>query len=139
MTDEAPAGPSARWPRAGLAQRPLAAAAAVGAVAAFLPWISTRIGTFAGVAGPGVWTFYAAALGVAGALVASRRLAAALAAVFAAAAIGLPTWQTARLLDRGLGLGGDGWVPGIGMVLTVGAGVIALRAASALARGRRGG
>lgn len=135
MSDvDASASTASRWPRAGLPQRPLAAAAAVALVAAFMPWVSTRVGSFSGLAGPGIWTFYAASLGVGGALVGSRRGAALLAAVFAAAAIGLPAWQAARLLERGLGLGGDGWVPGMGMVLTVAAGVVALRAALALSR-----
>lgn len=98
-------------------------------VGALLPWVRTRVGDFSGLAGPGVWTFYAASLGLAGALVRARGLALAQAVVFAVVALGLPAWQAARLLDRGLPLGGDGWLPGVGLVLTVCAGLLALRAA----------
>lgn len=113
----------------GPGRRTLAVAAVLAMVGALLPWVRTRVGDFSGLAGPGVWTFYAASLGLAGALVRSRGLALAQAAVFALVALGLPAWQTVRLLDRGLALGGDGWVPGVGLVLTVCGGLLALRAA----------
>lgn len=95
-------------------------------VGSFMPWVDTAVGTVSGARGPGLWTFYAAMLGLAGALVPSRRLAATQGAVLAGTAVALPTWQLVHLLGL-VGLGG--WVPGPGLVLVLGGGVLAGSAA----------
>jgi hypothetical protein len=91
-------------------------------VGAFLPWISTGVGNIAGVRGAGLWTMYAAALGIAGAILRSYRVAAVHAGLLALVAVALPLWQVAHLLSL---VGVSGWVPGAGLVLTVGGGVLA--------------
>jgi hypothetical protein len=120
-----------RWPYAAPAQRGLLLAALLVGLGAFLPWVETPVRSFTGLAGPGLWTLYAASLGLAGALVRSARLAGWQAAVLGLVAVGLPVWQLARLLRLA---GVQGWLPGIGLVLTAGGGVLALRAALALLR-----
>ena len=100
-------------------------------VGAFLPWIASGAGNIAGVRGAGLWTMYAAVLGVAGALVRSPRLAAAHAALLAVVAVGLAGWQVVHLLSL---IGLDGWMPGPGLVLTIGGGVLAGFAAVSLLR-----
>lgn len=89
---------------------------------AFLPWVYTGAGTIAGVRGAGLWTMYAAVLGVAGAIIRSYRIAAVHAFVLAAVAVALPAWQVAHLLSK---VGFAGWMPGVGIVLTIGGGVLA--------------
>lgn len=101
------------------------------AVGSFLPWVDTAFGTVAGSRGAGLWTFYAAMLGLAGALVSRRTLAGAQAAVLGAAAVILPAWQASHLI---LLVGFQGWAPGPGLVLTFGGGVLALTAARSLFR-----
>jgi hypothetical protein len=98
---------------------------------AFLPWIATAAGNVAGVRGAGLWTMYAAVLGIAGAIIRHPRFAAAHATVLAAAAVGLPLWQVLHL--AGL-VGFSGWMPGPGLVLTLGGGVLAGTAAVSLFR-----
>jgi hypothetical protein len=105
-------------------------------VGAFLPWVYTGAGSVAGVAGAGLWTMYAAFLGVAGAIIRWPRLAAAHAGVLAVVAIGLPLWQVVHLLSK---VGLSGWMPGAGLVLTFGGGVLAGFAAVALLREARAG
>lgn len=122
-----------RWPRAGRGQRPLLGAAAMAGLGAFLPWIYTGVGTVSGARGAGLWVFYAATLGLAGALVPSRRVAALQATVLAVAAIGLAVWQVVHLLSL---VGLQGWLPGPGLVLTLGGGVLAAAAARSLFSGR---
>lgn len=100
-------------------------------VGSFLPWIDTAIGAVSGARGPGLWTFYAAMLGLAGMLVPRRRIAGVQAAVMAVVCVVLPTWQLFRALDL---LGTQGWVPGPGVVLVFGGGVLA----GAVARGLLG-
>lgn len=134
----APSGSSSavarrRWPRAGRGQRPLLGAAAMAALGAFLPWIYTGVGTVSGARGAGLWVFYAATLGLAGALVPSRMVAAVQASVLAVAAIGLPVWQVVHLFSL---VGLQGWLPGPGLVLSLGAGVLAATAARSLFSGR---
>ncbi|MGY2076188.1 hypothetical protein [Blastococcus sp. SYSU DS0828] len=101
---------------------------------AFLPWIATAAGNVAGVRGAGLWTMYAAALGIAGAILRSPTLAAVHAAVLAVVATALPLWQVLRL--AGL-VGFAGWAPGPGLVMTLGGGVLAGTAAVSLFRAGR--
>ena len=98
---------------------------------AFLPWIATGAGNVSGVRGAGLWTMYAAVLGIAGAIIRHPRLAAAHAAVLAVVAVSLPLWQLLHL--TGL-VGFSGWVPGPGLVLTLGGGVLAGVAAASMFR-----
>jgi len=88
----------------------------------FMPWIDTAIGAISGSQGPGLWTFYAAMFGLAGALVPWRRVAALQASVLALVAVGLTSWQVIHLINL---VGFGGWVPGPGLVLVVGGGILA--------------
>lgn len=97
----------------------------------FMPWVSTALGNLSGARGPGLWTFYAAMLGLAGALLPLRRLGALQAAIMAAVAVALPVWQLVRVFNA-VGMGG--WMPGPGMVLVLGGGVLAGVAALQLYR-----
>jgi Fe2+ transport system protein B len=100
-------------------------------VGAFLPWVSTGVGNIVGVQGAGLWTMYAAVFGVAGALIPHRRLAGIHAGLLALVATALPLWQVVHLLGR---VGLEGWIPGVGLVLTFGGGVVAGFAALSLLR-----
>jgi hypothetical protein len=113
------------------AKRRLAGAVAMVFFGSFLPWIDTAVGSVSGARGAGLWTFYAAMVGLAGTLVPVRRLAAVQAAIFAAVALLVPAWQVVHLLDL---VGTDGWVPGPGLVLVIGGGVLAAAAAVQLFR-----
>lgn len=113
------------------AKRRLAGAVAMVLFGSFLPWIDTAVGSVSGARGAGLWTFYAAMLGLAGALLPVRRVAAIQAAIFAAVAILVPAWQVVHLLDL---VGTQGWVPGPGLVLVTGGGVLAATAAVQLFR-----
>lgn len=104
-------------------------------VGAFLPWIYTGAGNVLGIRGAGLWTMYAALLGLGGAFIRSPRLASLHAAVLAVVATALPLWQVVHLLTR---VGFTGWLPGAGLVLTVGGGVLAGFSAVALYRQSRG-
>ncbi|WP_300007527.1 hypothetical protein [Pseudonocardia sp.] len=104
------------------ASRRLLLAALLILVGAFLPWLATGAGNVSGVRGAGLWTMYAAVLGLAGAAVRSPRLAALHAAVLAVVALALPLWQVVHLVGL---VGFAGWVPGPGLVMTVGGGVLA--------------
>ena len=112
-------------------RKQLLGASAMVALGAFLPGVQTAVGSVAGVRGAGLWTFYAATLGVAGVLVPVRRLAIAQAAVLGLAAVGLALWQLVHLYSL---VRFEGWMPGPGLVLTVGGGVLALAAARSLVR-----
>jgi hypothetical protein len=103
-------------------------------VGAFLPWVSTGVGNVVGVRGAGLWTMYAAVLGVAGAMLRSPRPAALHAGLLALIAVGLPLWQVAHLMSR---VGLAGWIPGVGLVMTFGGGVVAGFAAVSLFRASR--
>ena len=103
-------------------------------VGAFLPWVYTGAGNVLGIRGAGLWTMYAAFLGLAGALVRSPRLASGQAAVLALVATVLPLWQLVHLFGR---VGLSGWMPGAGLVLTLGGGVLAGFAAVGLHRDSR--
>lgn len=122
-------GTPRRWPRAGRGQRPLLGASAMVAFGAFLPWVYTGVGAVSGARGAGLWVFYAATLGLAGALVPSRIVAALQATVLALAAVGLAGWQVVHLLSL---VGLEGWLPGPGLVLVLGGGLLAARAARML-------
>jgi hypothetical protein len=105
-------------------------------VGAFLPWIYTGVGNIAGVRGAGLWTMYAAALGIAGAILRSYRVAAVHAGLLALVAVALPLWQVVHLLSL---VGVSGWMPGAGLVLTLGGGVLAGFAGLGLLRASRPG
>lgn len=98
-------------------------------IGAWMPWIYTGIGSIAGVRGAGLWTMYAAVLGLAGAIIRRPRLAAVHAGVLAAVAVGLALWQVVHLFSL---VGFEGWTPGPGLVLTLGGGVLAATAARTL-------
>lgn len=117
--------------RADPAKRRLALAVAMVLFGSFLPWIDTAVGSVSGGRGAGLWTFYAAMLGLAGALLPLRRVAAVQAAIFAAVALVLPVWQVVHLLRL---VGTEGWLPGPGLVLVAGGGVLAAAAARQLFR-----
>lgn len=120
-----------RAPRRSRASRHLLAAAVMVLVGAFLPWVYTGAGSVAGVRGAGLWTMYAAVLGVGGAIIRAHRLAALHAGLLAVIAIALPGWQLMHLLSK---VGFAGWMPGAGLVLTIGGGVLAGFAAVSLWR-----
>lgn len=117
--------------RADPAKKRLAGAVAMVVFGSFLPWIDTAVGSISGARGAGLWTFYAAMLGLAGALIPIRRVAAVQAAIFAAVALFVPAWQVVHLLTL---VGTDGWLPGPGLVLVIGGGVLAATAAVQLFR-----
>lgn len=98
-------------------------------IGAWMPWIYTGLGSVLGVRGAGLWTMYAAVLGLAGALIKRPRLAAGHAAALAVVATGLALWQVVHLLML---VGFEGWMPGPGLVLTLGGGVLAATAARSL-------
>ena len=127
-------GPGARGRRRSPGSRRLLGAALLVLFGAFLPWIATAAGNVSGVRGPGLWTMYAAVLGIAGAIIRSHTLAAVHAAVLAVVAIALPTWQVLHL--AGL-VGFAGWAPGPGLVMTLGGGALAGSAAVSLFRASR--
>ncbi|CAN5297373.1 hypothetical protein BH23ACT9_BH23ACT9_03930 [soil metagenome] len=114
-------------------QGALLLASATLAVASFLPWVDTAFGSFSGMAGAGVYTFYAAVWGVAGGLVPWRRVALAHAVAVTAVAIALPAWQISSLMGRGLD---GGWAPGTGIMLALASGSLAARAVWQLAHRR---
>ncbi len=95
-------------------------------IGSFMPWIHTGLGNVSGARGPGLWTAYAAFLGLAGTLMPWRRVGAAHVTVFAAVALVLPAWQLVHVF-RLVGLGG--WMPGTGLVLVATGGVLASVAA----------
>lgn len=124
-----------RWPYAGPGQlRLLLASLGIG-VGSFLPWVDTAFGNFTGMAGPGVWTLYAAVLGIAGALVRRGQLAAVHAAATGIVAVVLPVWQGLRLLGT---CGGGACAPSTGLVLVLIAGGVALAQVRALWRSAPG-
>lgn len=112
-------------------RRRLLGAVAMVAVGSFLPWLDTVAGTVLGAQGAGVWTFYAAMLGLAGALVPVRTLRLVQAVILGVVAIALPVWQIVHLFNL---VGASGWMPGPGIVLVIGGGVLALDAARRIHR-----
>lgn len=98
-------------------------------IGAWLPWIYTGLGSVVGIRGAGLWTMYAAVLGIAGAIIRQPRWASVHAAVLAVVATGLAVWQVAHLVSL---VGFAGWMPGPGLVLTLGGGILAATAARSL-------
>jgi hypothetical protein len=115
-----------RWPPAGPDQLPLLLASVAVAVGSFLPWVVVGDLELSGWHGGGLWTFYAATLGIAGGLVPSRALAATSALASGLVAAGIGCWQVLHLAAR---VGFEGWHPGLGLVAVILGGVIALRSA----------
>ncbi len=101
----------------------------------FMPWVDTPLGTVLGGQGAGLWTFYACMLGFAGVMVPLRGLAVAQAALLGVVALALPLWQVGHLLSL---VGTAGWMPGPGLVLVLGGGVLACVSAVRLHRGPLG-
>jgi len=95
-------------------------------IGSFLPWLYVGGVPRSGALGPGVWTFYASMLGLAGVLLPYRRIAAGHAAAMAAAAVVLPVWQLAHMIRL---VEFAGWMPGPGLVMVLGGGVAAATAA----------
>lgn len=115
-----------RWPPAGRDQLPLLLSSLAVAVGSFLPWVVVGDLQMSGWHGGGVWTFYAATLGLGGALVRRPGLAAASALVAGSVALGIGCWQVLHLAGR---VGFTGWHPGLGLLAVIVGGVIALRSA----------
>jgi hypothetical protein len=88
----------------------------------FMPWVATAVGSVSGARGAGLWTFYAAMLGLAAVLVPVRSLRIVQGAVFAVVAIALPVWQLVHLYTL---IGFGGWRPGPGLVLVLFGGILA--------------
>ncbi|MCM4078554.1 hypothetical protein [Paractinoplanes hotanensis] len=98
-------------------------------VGSLLPWVSTPFGSLYGTAGPGLWTLGAGFLAVAGALLPYRKLAIAHCLAPALAVLAIVVWQVARL--GYLSAATDSWgqlLPGMGLVMAAGGGVVLLRA-----------
>lgn len=100
-------------------------------IGSFLPWLLVGSLSVSGARGPGLWTFYASVLGLAGVLLPFPRISGWHAVVLAAVAIGLPVWQLVHVI-RLVGFGG--WSPGPGMVMVVAGGVLAAACARQLLR-----
>jgi hypothetical protein len=113
------------------ARKALGGAVLMVMLGSFLPWVDTAAGSVSGARGAGLWTFYAAMLGLAGALVPARRVAAVQAGLLGLVAVALPLWQVVHLLRL---VGTEGWMPGPGLVLVLGGGVLAGTAAWRLLR-----
>jgi hypothetical protein len=122
---------SRRWPAAGKGQKPLLGASVMVILGAFLPWLYTSaVGPVSALTGAGIWAFYAGMLGFAGAMVPWRVPAMVQAGVMAVAAVGLAVWQLVHMLSL---VGTQGWLPGPGLVMVLGGGVLAAAAAHRLA------
>lgn len=121
------------WPPAHPAQLRLLLASSVVIIGSFLPWVVTGFGTYRGIAGPGLWTFYAGIFGIAGALIPMRRIAVLHGVALTAAALFLPLWQVQRLVTN---VGFDGWTPGFGLGIVLIAGVVGGSATMTMWRNR---
>lgn len=113
------------------ARKRLAGAVLMVIFGSFMPWIDTAAGTVSGARGAGLWTFYAAMLGLAGALVPLKRLAVAQATIMALVCLAFPVWQVVHMLNL---VGTGGWMPGPGLVLVFAGGVLAGSSAWRLSR-----
>ena len=118
-----------RWPYVGRGQQTLLWASVLILVGAFLPWLMTGVGMFSGMRGAGSWTVFAGALGIGASLMRSRRLVLVHAVGIAAVAIVLPVWQVVHVLGL---VGLQGWLPGIGLIMTLAGGIAIARAAVAI-------
>lgn len=104
------------------ARRQLALAVVAVVLGSFLPWIHTSAGNVLGGQGPGLWTFYAAMLGLAGVLIPARVPRIIQAGILAVVALALPIWQVGHVLSL---VGTQGWMPGPGLVMVIGGGLLA--------------
>ena len=91
-------------------------------VGGFMPWLMTEVGNVNGYRGAGLWVAYAAMLGLAGAILPWRRVAAVQGLILAAVAVALPLWQFVHVVSL---VGFAGWMPGPGLVMCLGGGVLA--------------
>ncbi len=107
------------------ARRQLALAVVAVVLGSFMPWIQTSAGNVLGGQGPGLWTFYAAMLGLAGVLIPARVPRIIQAGILAVVALALPLWQVGHVLSL---VGTSGWMPGPGLVIVVGGGLLAASA-----------
>jgi hypothetical protein len=123
---DAPVATKRRWPYVGHGQQTLLWASVMIMVAAFLPWLMTGVGTFTGMRGAGTWTVFAGAVGIGASLMRSRRFVLVHAWAIAAVAILLPCWQLLHMLGL---VGLSGWLPGIGLIMTLFGGGAVARAA----------
>lgn len=106
-------------------RKALAGASLLVVLGSFMPWIDTPVGAVSGMVGAGLWTFYAAWAGVAGAIISGTgrlRVAAVHAFVLGFIALGLVVWQIVHTFQL---VGFGGWQPGVGLVFVVGGGVLA--------------
>lgn len=118
-----------RWPYVGRGQQTLLWASVMILVGAFLPWLMTPFGTFTGMRGAGTWTVFAGAIGIGASLMRSRPVVLVHAVGIAAIAIALPSWQLAHMITL---VGFRGWLPGVGLIMTLAGGVVVSRAALAI-------
>lgn len=126
-----------RWPYAGPAQPMLLLGAVMIAFGSFLPWVSTPVGNLSGMAGPGLWTFSFGVIGVGGAFLRRRRIVLGHALAAGACGVALPAWQVARIMQISATTVSWGAVaPSTGLLIVLGGGVLALRAAWRLHVGR---
>lgn len=100
-------------------------ASALITVGAFLPWLMTGFGTFTGMRGAGTWTVFAGVIGLGASLMRSRRLVLIHAVGIALIAITLPLWQLWHAVRL---VGFRGWLPGIGLIMTLAGGIVIARA-----------
>lgn len=121
-----------RWPYVGPGQQTLLWASILITVGAFLPWLMTSFGTFSGMRGAGTWTVFAGVIGIGASLMRRRRAVLVHAVGIAAIAIALPVWQVVHLLGT---VGVRGWLPGIGLLMTLVGGVAIARATGELRAG----
>lgn len=113
------------------ARRRLILAMVLVMVGSFLPWLYAGGIAKSGALGPGLWTFYASMLGLAGVLLPYHRVGGVHAAIMAAVALLVPVWQVVHVLNL---VGWGGWTPGPGLVMVVGGGVVAAGCAVRLLR-----
>ena len=121
QTTSAPAAPRVRR-RMEPGRKRLLWASLMALVGGFMPWVMTEVGNVAGYRGAGLWVAYASMLGLAGAMLPMRRVAAVQGFILAAVAVALPLWQVVHLFSL---VGFAGWMPGPGLVLSLGGGVLA--------------
>ena len=122
-----------RWPYVGHGQQTLLWASTLITVGAFLPWLMTGVGTFTGMRGAGSWTVFAGVIGIGVSLVRSRVVVLVHAVAIAAIAIGLTSWQLLHTISL---VGFRGWLPGVGLLMTLGGGIVIARAAREISRER---
>lgn len=130
MSAPAPTSSAATRPVPVPGRRQLLGAVALVAFGSMIPWLMTGLGSISGLRGAGLWTFYAAMLGLAGALVPHRTLRIVQGSVMAVVALVMPVWQVVHVLNL---VGTGGWWPGPGLVLVFAGGVVAALAVRRMA------